>query len=197
MARVFFAALLGLALATPTQAHKLIEPGLREKIAKGAYSATPNSTWNRLDQKEGKYQEIWTVDGDQLNQIMFLGGVPVGEPLLKERNKKTDPLPRVAANMLLPDIPVLLERTYRTYYATTAMSIGLQEPTVLAGMDGIRFEYSYTALDDEVQRKGEAFAALENGRLYLVAYEAPVLYYFDKDREQFLEIVRSLKLRQG
>lgn len=195
MPRMFVAALLGLALIFPAHAHKLIEPGPREKIARGAYSATPGSTWNRLDQKEGKYQEIWTIDGDQLNQIIFFGGVPVGEPLLRERNKKTDPLPKVAANMLLPDIPVLLERTYRTYYATTAMSIGLQEPAIFAGMDGIRFEYSYTALDDEVERKGEAFAALENGRLFLVAYEAPALYYFEKDRAKYLEIVRSLKIR--
>ena len=195
MGRIILAALLGLAIASPTQAHKLIEPGPREKIAKGTYSANPGSTWNRLDQKEGKYQEIWTIDGDQLNQIMFFGGVPVGEPLLKERNKKTDPLPKVAANMLLPDIPVLLERTYRTYYATTAMSVGVQEPTTFAGMDGIRFEYSFTALDDEVERQGEAFAAIENGKLYLVAYEAPSVYYFNKDRAKFLEIVKSLQLR--
>lgn len=195
MPRLFVAALLGFALTFPAHAHKLIEPGTREKIARGTYSAAPGSTWNRLDEKEGKYQEIWTIDGDQLNQIMFFGGVPVGEPLLRERNKKADPLPKVAANMLLTDIPLLLERTYRTYYATTAMSIGLQEPTVFAGMDGIRFEYSYTALDDEVERKGEAFAALENGRLFLVAYEAPALYYFEKDRAKFQQIVGSLKLR--
>lgn len=195
MARVFLAAFLGLALASPADAHKLIQPGPRDKIANGTYSAAPASTWNRLEQKEGKYQEIWTIDGDQLNQIMFFGGVPDGEPLLRERNKKTDPLPKVAVNMLLTDIPVLLERTYRTYYATTAMSIGIQEPAVLAGLDGIRFEYTYTALDDEVERKGEAFAALENGRLYLVAYEAPSLFYFGRDRAKFLEIVRSIELR--
>ncbi len=195
MKPLLFAVALTLTLAAPAQGHKLVEPGLQEKIARGTYSASPGSTWNRLDQKEGKYQEIWTIDGDQLNQIMFFGGVPVGEPLLKERNKKTDPLPKVAANMLLPDIPVLLERTYRTYFATNAMTIGVQEPTSLAGMDGIRFEYRYTAVEDEVERRGEAFAALQDGKLYLVTFEAPALYYFDKDVAKFHEIVKSLQLR--
>ena len=108
MARLLIIAALSVALAAPVHAHKLIEPGLQGRIARGAFSASPQSTWNRLNQKEGKYQEIWTIDGDQLNQIMFFGGVPVGEPLLKERNKKMDPLPKVAGNMLLPEIPVFL-----------------------------------------------------------------------------------------
>ncbi len=195
MTRCLLVAALILTPLVPAHGHKLIEPGPQEKIARGTYSAIPGSTWNRLDQKEGKYQEIWTIDGDQLNQIMFFGGVPVGEPLLKERNKKTDPLPKVSGNMLLPDIPVLLERTYRTYFATTAMTIGVQEPASFAGMDGIRFEYRYTAVDDEVERRGEAFASLAKGKLYLVAYEAPSLYYFDKDVAKFHEIVQSLQLR--
>lgn len=195
MFRLVLAAVLSLFVTAPAAAHKLIEPGLQEKIAKGTYSANPRTTWNRLKQKEGKYQEIWTIDGDQLNQIMFFGGVPVGEPLLKERNKKTNPLPKVASNMLLPDIPIFLERTYRTHFATTSMTIGLQEPANFAGLDGIHFEYQYTAIDDEVERKGEAFASLVGNKLYLVAYEAPALYYFDKDVREFRSIVESLKLR--
>lgn len=196
MARILMAAALALVLAAPANAHKLITPGLQEKIAKGAFSASAQSTWNRLDQKEGKYQEIWTIDGEQLNQIMFFGGVPVGEPLLKERNKKLDPLPKVAGNMLLPDIPILLERTYRTHYATTSMEIGLQEPATFAGMEGIHFEYRFTPIDDEVERKGEAFAALKDGKLYLVAFEAPVLHYFDKSVGEFKAIMKTLKLRR-
>ncbi len=195
MARLILAATIAMALAVPAHAHKLITPGLKDKIAKGAFSAAASSTWNRLDQKEGKYQEIWTIDGEQLNQIMFFGGVPVGQPLLKERNKKLDPLPKVAGNMLLPDIPILLERTYRTQYATTFMEIGLQEPATFAGMDGIYFEYRFTPVDDEVERKGEAFAALKDGKLYLIAFEAPAIHYFDKSVGEFRNVVKSLRLR--
>lgn len=196
MKRVVIFGALCLAFAVPAKAHKIVEPGPRDNIAKGTFSANPSTTWNRLQQKEGKYQEIWTIDGDQLNQILFFGGVPVGEPLLKERNKKTDPLPKVASNMLLPDIPVLLERTYRTQYGATSMTIGLQEPATFAGMDGIHFEYNYTAIEDEVERRGEAFAALTDNKLYLVAFEAPSLYYFDRDVKNYHQIVQSLSLRK-
>lgn len=196
MFRTFFTIALVAFVAAPAHAHKLIEPELQDKIAKGAFSAHPISTWNRLDSKEGKYQEIWTIDGDQLNRVMFFGGVPIGEPLLKERNKKLDPLPKVAGNMLLPDIPVLLERTYRTYYSTTFMEIGTQKPITFAGMEGIHFNYRFTAIEDEVERKGEAFAALQEGKLYLVSFEAPALFYFDRDLKKFHAIVRSLNLRE-
>ncbi|GGD54686.1 hypothetical protein [Croceicoccus pelagius] len=62
-------------------------------------------------------------------------------------------------------------------------------------MDGIHFTYRYTALEDEVEREGEAYAALEDGKLYLVAFEAPSLYYFDKDVKKFHEVVRTLEIR--
>lgn len=194
MIRLIFALALCSMLAVPSQAHKLIEPGFQKKVAKGAFSAHPSTTWNRLDSKEGKYQEIWTIDGEQLNRVMFFGGVPVGEPLLKERNKKLDPLPKVTDNMLLPDIPLLLERTYRTYYGTSSMEIGAQRPITFAGMEGIQFKYEYTSNDDEVHRKGEAFGALKDGKFYLVAFEAPSLFYFERDRKKFHGIVGSLKL---
>lgn len=181
--------------ASVVDAHKLIEPGLQEKIAKGTFSATPTTTWNRLSDKEGKFQEIWTADGDKLNRIIFFGGVPDGEPLLKERHKKRDPLPKVSKNMLLPDIPVLFERTYRTYYGTPIMEIGKQEPATFAGMDGINFEYRYVDANDEVERKGEAYAALVEGRLYVITYEAPTLYYFEKDLPIYRKLVESVTLR--
>lgn len=155
-----------------------------------------STTWNRLSEKEGKYQEIWTIDGDQLNRVIFFGGVPVGEPLLKERHEKRDPLPKVTGNMLLPDIPLFFERTYRSYYGTPTMQIGLQQPSGFAGMDGIHFEYRYTDGGDEVERKGEAFAALRNDQFYLVTFEAPSLYYFDRDVEKFRSIISKLELKR-
>jgi hypothetical protein len=196
MVRILLAATLAVLVALPAHAHKLILPGIQTAIAKGAFAASSRSIWNRLDQKEGKYQEIWTIDGEQLNQVMFFGGVPAGEPLLKERNKKLNPLPRVNANMLLPDLPVILERTYRTRYGTTSMEIGLQEPATFAGIEGVHFEYKFIPLEDEVERKGEAFAGFKNGKLYMIAFEAPSLHYFDKSASEFKEIVASLRLNK-
>jgi hypothetical protein len=183
-----------LMLSSPLAAHKVIEPGLNDKIVKGAFSANPQTRWNRLQQRDGDYQEVWTIDGDRLNRVVFYGGVPVGEPLLKERDKKRDPLPAVTGNMLLPDIPLLLERTYRTKYGIAIMSIGQQEPATLDGRPAIAFDYTFIDPEYEVETKGEAVAALESGRLYLVAFEAPTVYYFDRDLQKFRDLVKTVSL---
>lgn len=183
-----------LMLTSPLAAHKVIEPGPNDKIVKGAFSANPQTRWNRLQQRDGKYQEVWTIDGDRLNRVVFYGGVPVGEPLLKERDKKRDPLPNVSGNMLLPDIPLLLERTYRTKYGIAIMSIGRQEPATLDGRPAIAFDYTFIDPEYEVETKGEAVAALDDGRLYLLAFEAPAVYYFDRDIEKFRDLVKTVSL---
>ena len=194
MVRALIFALLLAGAATPARAHKLIEPGARQGIAKGAFSATPDSVWNRLSEKEGKFQEIWTADGDRLNRLIFFGGIPSGEPLLKERNKKLDPLPRFAADMLLPDIPVLFERTYRTFYGTPTVDVGAMEPASFAGEEGIRFAYRYVDTADEVERRGEAFAVIRNRQLYMVTFEAPALFYFDRDADMVRRLIGTVAL---
>lgn len=196
MARQLLAAAAAvLMFSSPAIAHKVIEPGLNDKIVKGAFSANPSTRWNRLQQNDGEFQEVWTIDGDKLNRIVFYGGVPIGQPLVKERDQKRDPLPRVAGNMLLPDIPVLLERTYRTKYGVAIMAIGKQEPTTLSGKPAIAFNYTFIDPEYEVETKGEAIATIDSGRLYIAAFEAPSLYYFDRDVQKFRDLLGTLQLK--
>ncbi len=183
-----------LTIPAAVSAHKLIKPGANSDIAKGAFATSPTIEWNRLSTKEGKYQEIWTLDGDSLNKVTFFGGVPEGQPLFKEQDKKHAPLPKVTTGMLITDIPALLENTYRAQRRTNNMSIGEQKPSMIDGRSGIRFQYTFISADDEVERKGEAYAAVIDGRLFLVTYEAPGLYFFDKDLAEFRTIASSLKI---
>ncbi|MEO0464173.1 MAG: hypothetical protein AAF127_13665 [Pseudomonadota bacterium] len=187
-----------LVLLTPDigLAHKLIEPGKQENVAKGAFAASTEHSWNRLSKRPGKYQEIWTIDGDQLNRIVFFGGVPVGEALFRERNKKLAPLPKVAENMLLPDITTLLERTYRTYYGTPVFRVIEQKPAKFAGLDAIKFVYEFMDVNDEVVRRGEAYGAFHEDRLYLAAFEAPSLHFFDRDIDKFRHLASTVTLRR-
>jgi hypothetical protein len=103
------------------------------------------------------------------------------------------PLPKVAANMLLPDIPVLFEATYRNQYQVNQMSIDSQDAATIDGKPAIRFTYSYVRGEDEVQRRGEAVGTIANGKLFMVTYEAPAIYFFDKDRAEFEHIVATFK----
>lgn len=186
---------LALALIVSTgsaTANSLVAPGPRAAIAKSSIVAAPASEWNKLTRNEGRNTEIWTIDGDELNKVTFIGGIAPGTPLMREVDKKNRPLPTVTANMLITDIPALLESTYRVRYGVSQMTIDSQEPATVGGQKGIRFTYSFTR-DDQVARKGEAIGAVIGGKLFMVAYEAPALYFFDKDVEKYRQLASTVK----
>lgn len=183
-------ALCLLTMAAPASSNSLIPPGPRAGIAKSSLAAVPAGEWNRLSRTDGKFTEVWTIDGDELDKVTFFGGVVRGEPLLREVNRKHEPLPTVKATMLITDIPALLETTYRIR-GVRQMNVDTQEPAMLGGRKAIRFTYSFTRAD-EVRRKGEGIGALVGGKLYLVTYEAPALHFFDKDVAQYRALVASI-----
>lgn len=180
-------------LAAPALANSLIAPGPAIGIAKSRFSATPDNEWNRLSARESKQAETWTLDGPQLNSVTFYGGVAAGEPLLRETDKKK-PLPRVARGMLITDIPTLLESSYRAQGRVARFTVDAVEPADVGGHKGVRFTYNYIRTADDVERKGEAIGAMVGDALYLTTYEAPAIYFFDRDLQKFRQLAATLKM---
>ena len=185
--------MIATAAIAPCFANSLVSSGPRSGIAGSKLSARPAGEWNKLSFKEGKNVETWTLDGDALNKVTFYGGIASGKPLLREVDKKRQPLPKVSPNMLLTDIPSLLESTYRSQGSVFQMNIDGQEPALLGKHRAVRFSYTFTR-GDEVRRKGEGIGALANGQLFLVTYEAPALHFFDKDLDKFRQLANTLAL---
>lgn len=183
-----------LSCAPALAGNSLVSPTAQKGIAKSSLSATPAGEWNRLGRRDGKFVELWTKDGDSLNKVSFFGGVPVGDPLFKEADKKNRPLPKVSDGMLITDIPTILESSYRIQFDVRTMTIESQEPTTFGGHPGVKFTYTFVSGNDEVERKGEAFGAVVKGKLYLVSYEAPSIYFFDKDLPAFRQLASTLKM---
>jgi hypothetical protein len=98
--------------------------------------------------------------------------------------------------MPITDIPTLLESTYRTQFHTTQMQIGKQDATTIDGNQAINFTYSFVKSEDEVQRRGEAYGAFIDGKIYLVTYEAPALYFYDRSVAEFRKIAASLEIKK-
>lgn len=189
--------LVALSMTLPTPAiagNSLVPAAPRKGIARSNLSAAPDGEWNRLGRRDGKFVELWTKDGDSLNKVTFFGGVPVGQPLFKEVDKKNRPLPKVSDNMLITDIPTLLESSYRIQSNVIRMTIDGQEPADFSGNQGIKFTYTFVSANDEVERKGEAVGAFVKGRLYIVSYEAPAIYFFDRDLNAFRQLASTLKI---
>ncbi len=169
------------ALATAASGgNTLIPAGQRVAVAKSAMTVQPGNEWNKLSARPGRNAETWTQDGDDLNDLSFYGGIESGRPLFREVDRKNKPLPKVSATMLITDIPVLLENSYRIARDASSMTIDTIAPIQFADNKGVRFTYTFSKQNETLQRRGEARGAVIGGKLYLVTYEAPSLYYYDR-----------------
>ncbi len=189
MITAYRSALLGAAIvaasaSSAVTANDFREQGKTVKVAKSAINVTPPKNWNKLSATPAKHAEVWTLDGEQLNEVTFYGGVIAGKPLVKERNKKRNPLPKFTSTTLLIELPELLENTYRASKQIGSFSLTSSKPDRFLDRDGIYFAYEF--LDqDNLPRKGEARAVLINKKLYLVTFEAPRVHYFDRTIDDF------------
>lgn len=169
------------------------EKGKPARVAKSAMTVTPPRDWNQLAVKPGKNAETWTLDGEQLNDVTFFGGIGAGQPLVKERNRKREPLPRFSSTTLLVEIPELLGTTYRAYRKISQFSVTGSKPDRFLNRDGIRFTYEYVDQDD-LPRRGEALAALVSGKLYMMTFDAPRLHYYDRALADYRALALSATL---
>lgn len=191
---VMLAALLSATFPlAPAIAHKLRAKGEAVAVADSTLTVTPSRDWNRVSGNSGKNTENWTLDGGQLNDLTFYGGIAPGSPLVREKSKKKAPLPKFGQTTLLIEVPELLEGTYRTYKNIGAFQLTSTEPTKFLGQDGVAFTYNYTD-EDQITRKGEATAAIIGGKLYMVSFDAPRLYYFDKAIGDVRALVATARL---
>ncbi len=171
-------------IATAANANAYRERGKAVTVANSEMTVTPPQDWNMLSIRPGRKAEIWTLDGEQLNNVTWYGGIASGEPLIRETSRKHKPLPKFTSATLLVELPELLETTYRTEKGIGDFQVGASSPDRFLGKDGIRFTYAYVD-NDNLPRKGEARAALVNGRLYMATFDAPRLYYFDRSLADF------------
>ncbi|MEG3124749.1 hypothetical protein [Sphingomonas sp. GB1N7] len=171
--------------------NKLIPQGMKVAVAKSGLTITPDREWNKMGARPGRSSETWTIDGDGLNDVTFYGGIENDKTLFREVNKRAKPLPRFASNMLLTDIPALFENSYSIALDTQLMKIDSVQPTMFLGAKGIKFSFTFSRLNEEVRRKGEASAAIIDGKLYMITFEAPDVYYFERDVPAYRAVVAS------
>lgn len=191
----FATAAAALIMATPAAAgFKLMPAASPVAVGKAGLIVTPSIDWNRLGQRVGRNAEAWTLDGNSLNDLTFYAGIEPGRTLFREVDKKNRPLPKFSASMLPPDIAQMFESSYRVAAGTSLFSIDEVAPARFANADGFRFSYSFTIQGEEVRRKGEATGAIIAGRLYLVAFEAPEIHYFDRDIAAYRALVETARV---
>ncbi len=161
-------------------------------VTKSTMAVTPTPDWNRWSARPSDKGELWTRDGINLNELSFFAHIGNGETLYRNRNQSDSPLPKFKSGMLPTDLVDLFEASNRIVLKTPLFTIDSIEPAKLAGHDGVRFAYHYVVEGDQINRKGEGVAANVGGRLYLVNFVAPEIYYYDRDIANFRAMVSSI-----
>ena len=194
-AHVFLAlALLG-SLAAPAVASWMVMKSDAEvKVAKGTMTVKPTAEWNRSSLRPSRRSEAWTRDGVNLNELTFFGAIPDGESILRQGYATTEKLPKFKSDMLPTDISEMFEATNRLVLQSPVFKMGKVEPAKLGTHGGVRFSYSYAAQAEDIERRGEAVAAIVEGKLYIVNFVAPSLHYFDAGIGEVRKMVEEITI---
>ncbi len=177
---VFLALALLACLAGPAFADwAVMKSDAEVKVAKGTMTVKPSTEWNRSSLRPSRRSEAWTRDGVNLNELTFFGAIGDGESILRQGYTTTEKLPKFKSDMLPTDITEMFEATNRMVLQSPVFKMGKVEPAKLGTHDGVRFSYSYSAQAEDIDRRGEAVAAIVEGKLYIVNFVAPSLHYFD------------------
>ena len=166
--------------AAPAEARwRLVEAGDERKVARSKLVVTAPEDWNRATERPTSRSEIWTTEGTQLTELMFYAKIKDGETLFKRHQRKRNPLPEFSPDMLPTDLVEWYEDTANIVLGGSLFEIVEVQPATLGGYPGVHFQYSYTG-GDNVARLGEVRAAIIDEKLYLISFEAPKIYYFDR-----------------
>jgi len=200
-------AIVAFSLLVGCAPYKLIEPA-RQNVGSG-FSVETAMRWNQLapEQVSGPVV-VWTADGVGLDQLMFFT-VAEGEPLLRRiaqpsvlqqgpppapsQTAEAEKLPAFRADMTPNEIAELFEAAIARVTRSTIADAGNLRPMEFAGRPGFRFDFDYVTRDD-LERRGLAVGTVKDKKLYLIFFQGPRLYHYEKYLAEVENIVRSARL---
>jgi hypothetical protein len=190
MNRTFFKIALmcvSLSVVAACTHYKLVPPS-RVEIGDD-FSVATDVSWNQ--RVDGKF-ETWTRDGPLIQEVRFVDGLEDDEALFKTPvGHRPIDYPPFKSTMNALEVREFYEATMGQAGVTNFQSTNLR-PAKFGSHDGFRFDFSMYRKEG-LHQKGMAAGALIDGKLYLVTYVAAALYYYDRDRPAFENIVKSVK----
>jgi hypothetical protein len=178
--------------ASPALARwELIEGGKPFAIGKTGMRVTPGGNWNRWKANATDITENLSRDGIMLNDLFIVAGLPGGETLFAEADPKERPLPKLSATLDLIEIPEFYEGSIRLALNTSVFAITSTEPATMSGHPAIRFTFDYAFSDSPLNRRGLGMGTIVEGKLYLIVFDGPATYFFDRDRAEVEAIMAS------
>ena len=166
----------------------LVKGGERQDLGAGL-SVQPGRDWNRVAIEKYEY---WTLDGIQLQNIVFVKGAEDGESIVyrgRAAGEENDTFPKYRKGMTLIEIRELLETTWarRGYHRFRVTQFGVSRFGV---KEGFEIAFSFDTRDG-LEMRGQAAGAIVNDRLYMAIYTGTRIHFYNRGKNDFLRIVKS------
>jgi hypothetical protein len=166
---------LGACAHLPT--YSMVDGGISTAVGDGV-SVNPQTTWSKTPFPSYYPGAIWTIDGEALDQIIFMTGIEPGKPLLTPVVAQKL-LPKTYQSSMVPDDVMEL-------LGATLVKVGEQQmrtfnlrPAPFGAAGGFRFDVSYTTRGG-LEMKGKVLAAQRGGKLDMILFIAPAEYYYGR-----------------
>ena len=169
-----FAVIMSLIAACAS--YQRIESNTTQRM--GPLGITPSQEWNTVPAGNSPgLAKTWTANGTVLDSISFFVAVENGKPMMKGEKEK--PFPAFKADMLPHEIVELVQSSYAIELGATITETGTLRPRQFGGQDGFEFNFRFIT-PDELKRRAFVAGTVRDGRLFLVAFQAAALHYYDK-----------------
>jgi hypothetical protein len=191
MSRLIVLVAVSLALAGCVGGYQLVSPA-PVSVAKNSMNVRPSIAWNKAPGTpfDIPQEENWTQNGPLLDSITFIGALPSGQAIAKQRKKDDRKVPVFRADMTPQDLVSMIESYYRIKLGATIFESTSVKPATLVGHPGLQFDYNYIG-GDEVKRRGRSMIAIVDSKLYLISLDGAAVHYFDASLREFEAIVAS------
>ena len=196
------AAIIGLLLLLPGCSAYTLVPASTAQAPQGMV-VTPTVAFNRVSAFNPQARvpdgvEIWTADGEVLDQVVFFGAIADGAPLIKLAPGKDEqrPLPVFRRTMEAGDVMELFAASLVRVGRTPSVGTDALRPVAFLGGPGFRFDFAYTG-SDEIDRRGTAVGTVRDGKLWMIAFEGTRLLHYGRLIQEAERIFATASLRPG
>lgn len=175
-----------------------VESGSTKEI--GDISVRVVGDWSEVNSTAvplGQADAVWTVDGLNLNRLIFLSGIEPGEALEKTGKEEIDEkMPTFRAGMTETGVMELVEATFaRSPGVVRAKASGLR-PSGFLGRQGFAFEVDIVNAS-QIELKVLSTGVVVGNKLYMIYFAAPRLHFYTKELPTVRAIMDSARLSGG
>lgn len=177
-----------------TNQYTLVPSG-QVAVSQGSMKIRPAGAWNKAPQGQFALPQAegWTRNGPVLDSIYFLGGVPDGGAIAKQRPDDARKVPVFHATMTPQDLTSMIESAYRIRGGVKIFETIGVKPVTFLGQQGVQFDYTFVN-EDSVKRRGRSVIVVAGGKLYIMSLNATALHYFDAALPDFQTMAASASI---